>query len=129
MKIIHINCSDMPRHVVQKTPSAILAIDLYEKNPSGDQFLPKKKGRPLGDQSPKLFHPQLSWFHYRALMQVAKPKAREFYEVEAITCGWDKRTLEGQIHSFYYERMLKSQNQRVLTAYEILAGEINERHT
>jgi len=45
---------------------------------------------------------ELSWSHYRALMQVTKQ--------EAITSNWDKRTLERQIHSFYYERLLKSQN-------------------
>jgi predicted nuclease of restriction endonuclease-like (RecB) superfamily len=27
-----------------------------------------------------------------------------------IECGWDKRTLERQIHSYYFVRMLKSQN-------------------
>ena len=56
------------------------------------------------------FSPQLSWSHYRALMRVAKPDARDFYEREAIECGWDKRSLERQIHSHYYERMLVSQN-------------------
>jgi predicted nuclease of restriction endonuclease-like (RecB) superfamily len=56
------------------------------------------------------FSSQLSWSHYRALMRVGKPEARDFYEQEAIACGWNKRTLERQIHSFYYERMLKSQN-------------------
>jgi len=36
-------------------------------------------------------------------MRVEKTEAREFYEREAIAGGWDKRTLERQIHSFYYE--------------------------
>ena len=35
---------------------------------------------------------------------------RDFYEREAIECCWDKRSLERQIHSQYYERMLVSQN-------------------
>ena len=56
------------------------------------------------------FSPQLTWSHYRALMRVEKAEAREFYERESIECGWDKRALERQIHSYYYERMLKSQN-------------------
>ena len=43
-------------------------------------------------------------------MRVAKPDARDFYEREAIECCWDKRSLERQIHSQYYERMLVSQN-------------------
>lgn len=37
-------------------------------------------------------------------MRVAKPDARDFYEREAIECGWDKRSLERQIHSQYYEK-------------------------
>jgi predicted nuclease of restriction endonuclease-like (RecB) superfamily len=41
-------------------------------------------------------------------MRVEDGKAREFYEHEAIAGGWDKRTLERQIHSYYYERVLKS---------------------
>ena len=64
---------------------------------------------PTGHESPSGFSPQLSWSHYRALMRVEKPEAREFYEREAIAGGWDKRMLERQIHSFYYERLLKSQ--------------------
>ena len=41
-------------------------------------------------------------------MRVEKVEARDFYEREAIAGGWDKRTLERQIQSFYYERILKS---------------------
>lgn len=66
--------------------------------------------RPVGDESAPCFNPHLSWSHYRALMRVVKPDARDFYEREAIECCWDKRSLERQIHSQFYERMLKSQN-------------------
>ncbi|HTI71871.1 MAG TPA: PDDEXK nuclease domain-containing protein [Candidatus Limnocylindria bacterium] len=71
---------------------------------------------PAGDESLSGFSPQLSWSHYRALMRVEKPAAREFYEREAIAGGWDKRTLERQIHSFYYERLLKSQQPQKMLA-------------
>jgi len=59
-------------------------------------------------QFPQGFSPQLTWSHYRALMRVNLIEARDFYEREAIEGGWDKRTLERQIQSYYYERMLKS---------------------
>jgi hypothetical protein len=52
---------------------------------------------PAGSKSLTGFSPQLSWSHYRALMRVEKPAAREFYEREAIAGSWDKRTLERQI--------------------------------
>ena len=60
------------------------------------------------------FSPLLSWSPYRALLRVGKPEARVFYEREAIASVWDKRTLERQIHSCYYERMLKSQDPQTM---------------
>jgi predicted nuclease of restriction endonuclease-like (RecB) superfamily len=79
--------------------------------PLGSELvLPPEKSYPSGGEFKNVFSPQISWSHYRALMRVEKTEAREFYEREVIECGWDKRTLERQIHSYYYERMLKSQN-------------------
>lgn len=79
-------------------------------HPQGDQLADSQISRPLGDESVRSgFSSQLSWSHYRALMRVVKPEARDFYEREAIECCWDKRTLERQVHSQFYERMLKSQ--------------------
>jgi len=70
-----------------------------------------------GSEMKTLFSSRLSWSHYRALMRVKNDKAREFYEKEAVECGWDKRDLERQIHSQYFERMLNSQNpQKMLEA-------------
>ncbi|MBF0238127.1 MAG: DUF1016 family protein [SAR324 cluster bacterium] len=54
----------------------------------------------------KSFNPQLNWSHYRALMRVTNADARNFYEVEAVECGWSKTQLERQIHSSYFERIL-----------------------
>lgn len=56
------------------------------------------------------FSPRLSWSHYRALMRVKDEKSRLFYEQEASEAGWDKRDLERQIQSCYYERLLSSQD-------------------
>jgi len=76
--------------------------------PTGRELTPAQKSYPPGSESPQGFSPQLSWSHYRALMRVADKDARLFYEREAIAGGWDKRALERQIHSYYYERLLKS---------------------
>lgn len=70
----------------------------------------------MGTELPAGFSPQLSWSHYRALMRVDNAAARDFYEREAIAGGWDKRTLERQIHSFYYERILKSRKPEKMLA-------------
>ena len=75
---------------------------------------------PPGGESPppqaQGFSPQLTWSHYRALMRVDNVQARDFYEREAIAGGWDKRTLERQIHSLYYERTLQSTQPALMLA-------------
>lgn len=77
--------------------------ELY--SPMGRKLpLPQKSALP-GDELSRGFSPQLTWSHYRALMRVDNLEARDFYEREAIEGGWDKRTLERQIQSLYYERM------------------------
>lgn len=53
---------------------------------------------------------ELSWTHYRLVMKVQNPHAREFYIKEAIESQWSTRQLERQINSFYFERLLASQN-------------------
>lgn len=77
-------------------------------SPTGRKLTSPQKSSPAGSQLPQGFSPQLSWSHYRALMRVDNLAARDFYERETVAGGWDKRTLERQVQSFYYERMLKS---------------------
>ncbi len=52
---------------------------------------------------------QLSWTHYRILLQVADEEARKWYEKEAIEQTWSARTLQRNISSQYYYRMLQTQ--------------------
>ena len=85
--------------------------------PTGAELVPPSgKSYPAGSELLIGFSPQLSWSHYRALMRVENTDARDFYEHEAIAGGWDKRTLERQIHSFYFERLLKSQSPKKMLA-------------
>jgi predicted nuclease of restriction endonuclease-like (RecB) superfamily len=53
---------------------------------------------------------ELSWTHYRLLMRVENNEARNFYFDESIKSNWSTRQLERQINSFFYERLLSSQN-------------------
>lgn len=55
---------------------------------------------------------ELSWTHYRLLMRVENKNARQFYIEEAIKSNWSTRQLERQINSFFYERLLSSQNKK-----------------
>ncbi len=59
---------------------------------------------------------QLSWTHYRLLMKVESDIARQFYMDECIKCGWSTRQLERQINSFFYERLLSSQDKAAVSA-------------
>jgi predicted nuclease of restriction endonuclease-like (RecB) superfamily len=78
------------------------------------------------------FSERLTWSHYRALMRVEKREARDFYEQEAIACGWTKIQLERQIQTAYYERILANKGEQGLlrSNHEQLPGDkINLIHT
>lgn len=51
----------------------------------------------------------LSWTHYFALTQELNDEARQWYESEAATQNWSVRTLQRNISSQYYHRLLASQ--------------------
>lgn len=54
---------------------------------------------------------QLSWTHYRMLLKVDDENARNFYLEECEKSNWSTRQLERQINSFYYQRLLSSQDE------------------
>jgi len=54
---------------------------------------------------------QLSWTHYRLIIKVENVEKRDFYIQECITSNWSTRQLERQINSFYYERLLSTQEE------------------
>jgi predicted nuclease of restriction endonuclease-like (RecB) superfamily len=49
---------------------------------------------------------ELSWTHYRTLLRVESDSARQWYMNEAAGQGWTTRSLERQISTLYYERLL-----------------------
>ena len=76
---------------------------------------------------PEIFHsesgksqPILSWTHYRILLQVKDEKAREWYEKEALQQAWSVRTLQRNVSSQYYYRMLQTQKK------DLVENEMNE---
>ena len=62
----------------------------------------------------QLLRPELSWTHYRMLIQVENATARNYYMNEAAEHNWSTRVLERQINSFYYERLLSSKNKNAV---------------
>lgn len=70
---------------------------------------------------PEIFHTLcgkspllLSWSHYRTLIQELNIDARKWYEREATEQGWGVRTLQRNISSQYYFRMLSSQRKELV---------------
>ena len=56
----------------------------------------------------------LSWTHYRILLQEQNKEARDWYEREAANEVWSTRTLQRNISSQYYHRMLMSQHKELV---------------
>jgi predicted nuclease of restriction endonuclease-like (RecB) superfamily len=69
---------------------------------------------------PEIFHTVcvksqiLSWSHYRTLLRVTDKDARDWYLQEAINEMWSVRTLDRNIASQYYYRLLQSQNKKIV---------------
>ena len=73
-------------------------VKFHQEFPQILDSLRPKSGRPL------------SWTHYRILLQETSPEARAWYAKEAQEQAWSVRTLQRNISSQYYYRMLMSQN-------------------
>lgn len=70
---------------------------------------------------PEIFHSPsgkferlLSWTHYRILLQVKDDVARAWYEKEAYEQTWSVRTLQRNVNTQYYYRILQSQNKELV---------------
>jgi len=57
---------------------------------------------------------RLSWTHYRIILQENNKEARNWYEQEAAREMWSTRTLQRNISSQYYHRLLRSANKGVV---------------
>lgn len=70
---------------------------------------------------PRIFHSVsgkssglLSWTHYRALIQELNDDARQWYAEESASQDWSSRTLQRNISSQYYYRLLASQRKNLV---------------
>ena len=68
---------------------------------------------PKGQTPPAQFELRfLPWSHYERLIRVEDKKAREWYAKEAFEQGWSFRTLNRNINTLYYERLLMSKKKQ-----------------
>ena len=84
---------------------------------------------------PEIFHSAsgkllLSWTHYRTLLQVNDKDDRDWYEKEALEQTWSVATLQRNISSQYYYRMLQTQRQDLVEneMKELTAGYQNDKY-
>lgn len=69
----------------------------------------------------------LSWTHYRLLMRLDDPLARDWYVKEAAGQNWSTRQLERQMGTLYYERLLASKDrQAVLEEAQVNLADLSE---
>ena len=57
---------------------------------------------------------RLSWTHYRIILQENTDRGRAWYEQEAAREMWSTRTLQRNVSSQYYHRLLQSQNKEIV---------------
>ena len=69
----------------------------------------------------------MSWTHYRLLMRLDDPLARDWYVKEAAGQNWSARQLERKMGTLYYERLLASKDrQAVLEEAQVNLADLSE---
>ena len=79
------------------------------------QTLPAKSSAPHKEDKAESTQSELRllpWSHYERLIRVEDKKAREWYAKEAFEQGWSFRTLNRNINTLYYERLLMSKKKQ-----------------
>ena len=74
------------------------------------------------DESTIPFYPNLSWLHYERLLRVKDADARLWYLKEAAREQWDYRTLQRNISSQYYYRLLQTPEHLRKEFFELQKG-------
>lgn len=90
--IFHTLCG---KSEMAQTPSGHLPVNIYDS---------------IGQAAPI----RLSWSHYRTILQEKNQDARIWYEQEAANETWSVRTLQRNISSQYYHRILMSQHKELV---------------
>lgn len=82
------------------------------------------------DMACRQFKILLSWSHYRTLLQVEDEVARKWYEREAAEQTWSVSTLQRNISSQYYYRMLQTHRKDLVEneMKELTAGYQNDKY-
>ena len=93
----------------------ILQTVSEEFNNPIQQTLPAKSSTPHKEDKAESTQSELRllpWSHYERLIRIEDKKAREWYAKEAFNEGWSYRTLNRNINTLYYERLLMSKKKQ-----------------
>ena len=93
----------------------ILQTVSEEFNNPIQQTLPAKSSAPHKEDKAESAQSELRllpWSHYERLIRVEDKQAREWYAKEAFNEGWSYRTLNRNINTLYYERLLMSKKKQ-----------------
>ena len=93
----------------------ILQTVSEEFNNPIQQTLPAKSSAPHKEDKAESAQSELRllpWSHYERLIRVEDKKAREWYAKETFEQGWSFRTLNRNINTLYYERLLMSKKKQ-----------------
>ena len=109
-------------------------IDFYKKHDeffmldkeasvSPDEILHSLRAKSSDNNASNILHSlrakssiRLNWTHYRIILQESSKEARDWYEQEAASEMWSTRTLQRNVSSQYYHRLLQSQNKDAVRA-------------
>lgn len=101
-----------------KKSNLYLFVSFYQNHPDFFQ-LPIGKSLDMADDD--IFQSltgkcpiRLTWTHYSIILQEKTADGRVWYEQEAATEMWDTRTLQRNVSSQYYHRLLKSQDKEAV---------------
>ena len=92
---------DMVPSVTEQSEKVSAAMGLFQKTDIYSNIIPLQ---PL----------RLSWTHYSIILQENSAEARAWYEQEAANEMWSTRTLQRNVSSQYYHRLLLSQDKAIV---------------
>lgn len=114
-----------PPGQISQTPSAKLAVPVIYRTASGESpssAISATASRNSGPPNSLAVAFPLPWSAYVRLLSVKDPTARNFYETEALRCGWSVRQLDRQVNSQFYERIALSRHKAVMLQRAELAA-------
>jgi len=111
---------------IEQTASAIFTnqIEQTVSVKSGTE-MEKEKTKSKADESKNLIwrtaFAKLTWSHFERIIRVENETARNYYLTEAAKQNWSVRTLDRNISTLYYHRLISSQKK------ELVENEMNEK--